>query len=149
MEAAGKAGGIVEAAISYTGDVSDPKKKKYDLKYYTNLADELVKVGTHVLGIKDMAGLLRPKAAHMLIDAIRQKHPDVPIHIHTHDTAGAGVAAMLACAESGADVVDVAVDSMSGMTSQPSMGAVVACLLGRCITQIDTRFSSMLPSSYR
>lgn len=130
MEAAGKAGGVVEAAISYTGDVSDPTKTKYDLKYYTNLADELVKAGTHVLCIKDMAGLLKPRAASLLITAIRDKHPDVPIHIHTHDTSGAGVASMLACAEAGADVVDVAVDSMSGMTSQPSMGAVVASLQG-------------------
>lgn len=131
MEAAGKAGGIVEAAISYTGDVSNPERKKYDLKYYTDLANELVKAGTHVLAIKDMAGLLKPKAATMLIDAIRQKNPDVPIHIHTHDTAGVGVASMLACVESGADVVDVAVDSMSGMTSQPSMGAIVASLQGK------------------
>lgn len=73
-----------------------------------------------------MAGLLKPQAATMLIDALRQKHPDIPIHVHTHDTAGAGVAAMLAAAEAGADVVDVAVDTMSGMTSQPSMGAVIA-----------------------
>lgn len=145
MEAAGKAGGIVEAAISYTGDVSDPNKKKYDLKYYTNLADELVKAGTHVLAIKDMAGLLKPNAARMLIDAIRQKHPDVPLHIHTHDTAGAGVASMLACAESGADVVDVAVDSMSGMTSQPSMGAIVAALHG---TPNDTKFDLRNVSEY-
>lgn len=135
MEAAGKAGGIVEAAISYTGDVSDPKRTKYDLNYYTNLATELVKAGTHVLSIKDMAGLLKPKAAKLLVSAIRDKHPDVPIHIHTHDTSGAGVAAMLACAEAGADVVDVAVDSMSGLTSQPSMGAVVASLEG---TPLDT-----------
>ncbi|XP_052872656.1 pyruvate carboxylase, mitochondrial isoform X1 [Anopheles cruzii] len=135
MEAAGNAGGVVEAAISYTGDVSDPKRTKYDLKYYTNLADELVKAGTHVLCIKDMAGLLKPQAARLLITAIREKHPDVPIHIHTHDTSGAGVASMLACAEAGADVVDVAVDSMSGMTSQPSMGAVVASLQG---TGLDT-----------
>ncbi|KAL5288795.1 PC.2 family protein [Megaselia abdita] len=135
MEAAGKAGGVVEAAISYTGDVSDPTKTKYDLKYYTNLADELVKAGTHVLCIKDMAGLLKPAAAKLLITAIRDKHPDIPIHIHTHDTSGAGVASMLACADAGADVVDVAVDSMSGMTSQPSMGAVVASLQG---TKLDT-----------
>ncbi|XP_063217781.1 pyruvate carboxylase, mitochondrial isoform X2 [Bacillus rossius redtenbacheri] len=130
MEAAGKAGGVVEAAISYTGDVSDPSRKKYDLKYYLNLSDELVKAGTHILCIKDMAGLLKPRAARLLIGALRDRHPDVPIHVHTHDTAGAGVASMLACAESGADVVDVAVDSMSGMTSQPSMGAVVAALHG-------------------
>jgi len=125
MDAAGKAGGVIEAAISYTGDVSDPTKTKYDLKYYMNLADELVKAGTHILGIKDMAGLLKPQAARLLIGALRDRYPDMPIHVHTHDTSGAGVAAMLAAAEAGADVVDVAVDSMSGLTSQPSMGAIV------------------------
>ncbi|XP_039957967.1 pyruvate carboxylase, mitochondrial isoform X1 [Bactrocera neohumeralis] len=145
MEAAGKAGGVVEAAISYTGDVSDPARTKYDLKYYTNLADELVKAGTHVLCIKDMAGLLKPQAAKLLITAIRDKHPDIPIHIHTHDTSGAGVASMLACAEAGADVVDTAVDSMSGMTSQPSMGAVVASLQG---TPLDTQFDLRDVSEY-
>lgn len=145
MEAVGKAGGIIEAAISYTGDVSDPNRTKYNLKYYTDLADQLVKAGTHVLSIKDMAGLLKPKAASMLIDAIRQKHPDVPIHIHTHDTAGVGVASMLACVRSGADVIDVAVDSMSGMTSQPSMGAVVAALQG---TPNDTHFDLNDVSEY-
>ncbi|XP_017836752.2 pyruvate carboxylase, mitochondrial-like [Drosophila busckii] len=137
MKAVGEAGGIIEAAISYTGDVSDPTRTKYDLKYYTNLADELVKAGTHVLCIKDMAGLLKPEASKLLISAIRDKHPDVPIHVHTHDTSGAGVASMLACAQAGADIVDVAVDSMSGMTSQPSMGAIVASLQG---TPLDTKF---------
>ncbi|XP_064543526.1 pyruvate carboxylase, mitochondrial isoform X1 [Drosophila montana] len=145
MEAAGKAGGVVEAAISYSGDVSDPKRTKYDLKYYTDLADELVKAGTHVLCIKDMAGLLKPEAARLLITAIRDKHPDVPIHVHTHDTSGAGVASMLACAQAGADVVDVAVDSMSGMTSQPSMGAVVASLQG---TPLDTQMDLNDVSEY-
>ncbi|GBP43563.1 Pyruvate carboxylase, mitochondrial [Eumeta japonica] len=145
MDAAGKAGGVVEAAISYTGDVSSPEKQKYDLKYYLNLADELVKGGTHVLAIKDMAGLLKPQAARLLISAIRDKHPDVPIHVHTHDTSGAGVAAMLACAEAGADVVDVAVDSMSGLTSQPSMGAVVASLER---TSLDTGLSLQKVSEY-
>ncbi len=77
-----------------------------------------------------MAGLLKPRAGAMLVDAIRQRHPDLPIHIHTHDTSGAGVASMLECARAGADVVDVAVDAMSGMTSQPAMGAVVASLMG-------------------
>ncbi|XP_047508067.1 pyruvate carboxylase, mitochondrial isoform X3 [Pieris napi] len=145
MEAAGKAGGVVEAAISYTGDVSNPEKSKYDLKYYVNLADELVKAGTHVLGIKDMAGLLKPQAAKILISAIRERHPSVPIHVHTHDTAGAGVAAMLACAEAGADVVDVAVDSMSGLTSQPSMGALVASLQS---TKLDTGIPLQTVSEY-
>ncbi|XP_050677665.1 pyruvate carboxylase, mitochondrial isoform X2 [Leptidea sinapis] len=145
MDAAGKAGGVVEAAISYTGDVSDPSKTKYDLKYYMNLADELVKGGTHVLGIKDMAGLLKPQAAKLLITAIRDRHPDIPIHVHTHDTSGAGVASMLACAEAGADVVDVAVDSMSGLTSQPSMGAIVASLQS---TPLDTGISLQTVSEY-
>jgi pyruvate carboxylase len=126
MEAAGNAGGVVEAAIAYTGDVSNPEKTKYNLKYYLDLADELVKAGTHILGIKDMAGLLRPAAARLLVGALRDKFPDLPIHVHTHDTAGAGVASMLAAADAGADIVDVAVDSMSGLTSQPSMGAVIA-----------------------
>ncbi|XP_039997309.1 pyruvate carboxylase, mitochondrial-like isoform X2 [Xiphias gladius] len=135
MEAAGAAGGVVEAAISYTGDVSDPMRQKYSLDYYVKLADELVKAGTHILCIKDMAGLLKPEASKLLVGALRDRFPDVPIHVHTHDTAGAGVAAMLACAEAGADVVDVAVDSMAGMTSQPSMGAIVACAKG---TKLDT-----------
>ncbi|KAM8880817.1 pyruvate carboxylase, mitochondrial-like isoform 1-T1 [Synchiropus picturatus] len=135
MEAAGTAGGVVEAAISYTGDVSDPTRQKYTLDYYLKLADELIKAGTHILCIKDMAGLLKPEASKLLIGSLRDRFPDVPIHVHTHDTAGAGVAAMLACAEAGADVVDVAVDSMAGMTSQPSMGAIVACAKG---TKQDT-----------
>ncbi|WAR18768.1 PYC-like protein [Mya arenaria] len=128
MDAVGNAGGVIEAAISYTGDVSDPTRTKYNLDYYVDLATELVKAGTHVLAIKDMSGILKPRAATMLVGALRQKFPDMPIHVHTHDTAGAGVAAMLACYQAGADVVDVACDSMSGMTSQPSMGAVVASL---------------------
>ncbi|XP_073434587.1 pyruvate carboxylase, mitochondrial [Dendrobates tinctorius] len=135
MEAAGQAGGVVEAAISYTGDVADPTRTKYTLDYYVNLAEELVKAGTHILCIKDMAGLLKPGASDLLIRALRDKFPDIPIHVHTHDTAGAGVASMLACAQAGADIVDVAVDSMSGMTSQPSMGAMVACTKG---TDLDT-----------
>uniref|UniRef100_A0A4W3GN16 Pyruvate carboxylase, mitochondrial-like n=1 Tax=Callorhinchus milii TaxID=7868 RepID=A0A4W3GN16_CALMI len=82
-----------------------------------------------------MAGLLKPNGARLLIQALRDRFPDIPIHVHTHDTAGAGVASMLAAAEAGADIVDVAVDSMSGMTSQPSMGAIVACTRG---TELDT-----------
>ncbi|XP_074861052.1 pyruvate carboxylase, mitochondrial [Carettochelys insculpta] len=130
MEAAGQAGGVVEAAISYTGDVADPTRTKYTLDYYVQLAKELVKAGTHILCIKDMAGLLKPQASEMLVGALRQHFPETPIHIHTHDTSGAGVASMLACADAGADIVDVAVDAMSGMTSQPSMGALVACTRG-------------------
>ena len=85
--------------------------------------------------LQDMAGLLKPESSRQLIGALRERYPEMPIHVHTHDTAGAGVAAMLACAEAGADVVDVAVDSMAGMTSQPSMGAIVACAKG---TKLNT-----------
>ena len=94
------------------------------------LVDQVVKLGTHVLGIKDMAGVLKPKAARLLIGTIREKYPDLPIHVHTHDSAGTGVASMVACAEAGADAVDAASDSMSGMTSQPSIGAILASLEG-------------------
>lgn len=128
MEAVAKAGGVVEASICYSGDLTDPTKTKYNLDYYVHLADELVKAGTHILAIKDMAGLLKPAAAKLLIGALRSRHPRMPIHVHTHDTAGAGVASMLACSEAGADIVDAATDSMSGLTSQPSLGAIAACL---------------------
>lgn len=145
MDAVGRAGGVVEAAISYTGDITDPTKTKYNLPYYVKLADELILNGAHVLCIKDMAGLLKPRAATILVDSIRQKHPHIPLHIHTHDTSGAGVASMLNCVYAGADVVDVAVDSMSGMTSQPSMGAFVASLQG---SELDTGLSMDSISKY-
>ena len=118
-----------------TGDVSDPSRSKYDLDYYLSVTRELVDLDIHVLGIKDMAGLLKPQAAELLVGALRDEFPNLPIHVHTHDTAGTGVAAMLACANAGADAVDVAIDSMSGLTSQPSMGAIVASLKG---TNLDT-----------
>lgn len=136
IDAVGEAGGIVEAAVCYTGDVSDPKRTKYSLQYYVDVAGQLVERGTHVLAIKDMAGLLKPKAAKMLIGALRDAFPEVPIHVHTHDTAAAGVASMLACAEAGADVVDVALEAMAGLTSQPAVGAIVAALQG---TPLDTK----------
>ena len=105
-------------------------KKKYNLEYYLNVVEKLVNMGIHVLGVKDMAGVLKPRAARLLIGAIREKYPDLPIHVHTHDSAGTGVASMVACAEAGADAVDAAIDSMSGMTSQPSIGAILASLEG-------------------
>ena len=121
--------------------------KKYNHKYYMDLAEKIVNTGTHILGIKDMAGIypsldrsdlyankvagvLKPKAARLLVGSLREKYPDLPIHIHTHDSAGTGVASMVACAEAGADGVDAASDSMSGMTSQPSIGAIMASLEG-------------------
>ncbi|BGP04845.1 Pyruvate carboxylase [Rhodotorula toruloides] len=129
IDAAKQAGGVVEAVICYTGDVANPKgHSKYTLDYYLNFAQELVDCGIHVLAIKDMAGLLKPEAATMLVGALRKKFPDIPIHVHSHDTAGISVSSMLACAAAGADVVDVAIDSMSGTTSQPSMGAVCSAL---------------------
>ena len=94
------------------------------------LVEKIVNMGVHILGIKDMAGVLKPRAATLLVGSIRKKYPDLPIHVHTHDSAGTGVASMVACAQAGADAVDAATDSMSGMTSQPSMGALVASLEG-------------------
>jgi pyruvate carboxylase len=139
VDAAGAAGGFVEGAMSYTGDVADPTKGKYNLDYYLELARNLVDMGVHSLAIKDMAGLLTPRASTMLVSALREAHPDIPIHVHTHDTAGSGVASMIAAAQAGADVVDAAIDGMSGLTSQPSLGALVANMKG---TDLDTGISS-------
>jgi pyruvate carboxylase len=135
IDCVGEAGGIIEAAVCYTGDVSNPLRGQYDLEYYLNFVRELEALGIHVLAIKDMAGLLKPEAATMLVGAIRQEFPDLPIHVHTHDTAGTGVASMLACARAGADAVDAASDAMSGTTAQPSIGAIVASTNG---TAYDT-----------
>ena len=129
IEAAQKTGRIVETAICYTGDVSDPTRTKYDLKYYVNLAREIVRRGTHLLCIKDMAGLLRPRAATMLVKALRDA-VDVPLHLHMHDTAGNSVAANLAAIDAGVAVVDGAVSSMAGMTSQPSLSSLSFALAG-------------------
>ncbi|KAL9129926.1 MAG: hypothetical protein Q9217_001774 [Psora testacea] len=129
IRAVQKAGGVVEATVCYSGDMLNPHKK-YNLDYYMDLIEKIVKIGTHIIGIKDMAGVLKPKAATLLIGSIRKKYPDIPIHVHTHDSAGTGVATYVACADAGADAVDTATDSMSGMTSQPSVGAVLASLEG-------------------
>ena len=129
IKAVQKAGGVVEATVCYSGDMLNPKKK-YNLNYYLDLVDKIVKLGTHVLGIKDMAGVLKPRAATLLVGSIRKKYPDLPIHVHCHDSAGTGVATYVACAEAGADAVDTATDSLSGMTSQPSVNALLASLEG-------------------
>lgn len=129
MKAVQKAGGVVEGTVCYSGDMLNPNKK-YNLEYYLDFVDKIVKIGTHIIGIKDMAGVLKPRAATLLIGNIRKKYPDIPIHVHTHDSAGTGVATYVACAEAGADAVDTATDSMSGMTSQPSVGATLASLQG-------------------
>eukprot|EP00879_Flechtneria_rotunda_P008891 GHRR01009311.1.p1 GENE.GHRR01009311.1~~GHRR01009311.1.p1 ORF type:complete len:945 (+),score=298.10 GHRR01009311.1:108-2942(+) len=129
------AGGIAEGTICYSGDLTDPTRTKYTLDYYMDLAEQLVDHGIHSLGIKDMAGLLKPRAATQLVGALRARFPDLVIHVHTHDSAGTGVATQIAAAEAGADIIDCAIDSMSGLTSQPNMGAIVNALAG---TELDT-----------
>jgi len=136
VEAVKKAGGVVEATVCYSGDMLNPKKK-YNLEYYIDVVDKIVAMGTHILGIKDMAGTLKPGAATRLIGAIRAKYPDLPIHVHTHDSAGTGVASMTAAALAGADAVDAASNSMSGMTSQPSISALIASLEGQLDTNLN------------
>jgi pyruvate carboxylase len=129
IEAAQKTGKVVETSICYTGDVSDPRRTKFDLKYYVNMAKEVVKRGTHLLAIKDMAGLLKPRAATMLVKALKDA-VDVPLHLHMHDTSGNSIASYFAAIEAGVDVVDGAVGSMSGMTSQPSLSSLAFGLAG-------------------
>ena len=127
IDAVCETGKIAEAAICYTGDILDPMRSKYDLRYYIDLAKELEAAGAHVLGIKDMAGLLKPAAARVLIRELRQE-VGLPIHFHTHDTSGAAAATVLAAVEEGVDAFDAAMDSMSGLTSQPCLGSIVAAL---------------------
>jgi pyruvate carboxylase len=121
------AGKLCEAAICYTGNLSDPRETKYTLDYYLKLARELQAAGTHVLGIKDMGGQCRPDAARLLIAALKDE-TGLPIHFHTHDTSGIAAASVLAAVEAGAHAVDCAIDSMSGLTSQPNMGSIVEAL---------------------
>lgn len=129
VDAVKKAGGVVEATVCYSGDMLQPGKK-YNLEYYLMVVDQIVEMGTHFLGIKDMAGTMKPKAASLLVGHIRAKYPNLPIHVHTHDSAGTGVASMDAAAKAGADVVDAASNAMSGMTSQPSISALLASFEG-------------------
>lgn len=129
IEAVRNEGKVAEVALCYTGDITDPGRTKYDLKYYVELAGELERAGAQIIGIKDMSGLLKPRAASMLIAALKQE-VGVPLHLHTHDTAGTGVATLLAAAEAGVDIVDAAISSLSGLTSQPSLNTLVAALQG-------------------
>ncbi|MFB9688588.1 pyruvate carboxylase [Amycolatopsis plumensis] len=116
---------VAEVALCYTSDLSDPGEKLYTLDYYLKLAEQIVGAGAHVLAIKDMAGLLRAPAATKLVTALRKEF-DLPVHIHTHDTAGGQLATYLAAINAGADAVDGAVSSMAGTTSQPSLSSIVA-----------------------
>ena len=119
-----KTGGIAEGALCYTGDILNPERKKYDLNYYLRLAKDLENAGSHILAVKDMSGLLKPYAAKILIEALKDT-VKIPIHLHTHDTSSLQTATYLMAIEAGVDVVDCALGSLSGITSQPNLNSVV------------------------
>ncbi|WP_281984093.1 pyruvate carboxylase [Thalassorhabdomicrobium marinisediminis] len=127
MDAVIAADKVCEGTICYTGDINDPDRSKYDLQYYVGMAKDLEKAGAHVLGLKDMAGLLKPKAATQLISALKDE-VGLPIHFHTHDTSGAAIATVLAASAAGVDAIDAAMDALSGNTSQPTLGSIVEAL---------------------
>ncbi|MDJ1008042.1 MAG: pyruvate carboxylase [Paracoccaceae bacterium] len=129
MDAVVETGRVCEGTICYTGDLGNPDRAKYDLKYYVAMAKELEAAGAHVLGLKDMAGLLKPAAARVLVKALKEE-VGLPIHFHTHDTAGIASGTILAAAEMGVDAVDCAMDALSGNTSQATLGTVVEALAG-------------------
>ncbi|MCH2076417.1 MAG: pyruvate carboxylase [Rhodobacteraceae bacterium] len=129
MDAVVENGKVCEGTVCYTGDILNPERSKYDVKYYVDMAKELEAAGAHVLGLKDMAGLLKPAAARILIKALKEE-VGLPIHFHTHDTAGIASATILAAAEAGVDAVDAAMDSFSGNTSQATLGTVVEAMQG-------------------
>ncbi len=134
MDAVLESGKLLEGAICYTGDMLDPNRPKYDLDYYLKMARDLEAAGCHIIGVKDMAGLCKPDAAELLIGAIKRE-TGLPVHFHTHDTSGISAASVLAAVRAGADAVDGACDSLSGVTSQPNLGSIVEALRG---TQRDT-----------
>jgi pyruvate carboxylase len=127
MDAVLESGKLLEAAICYTGDLLNPSRAKYDLSYYVDLARELENAGAHIIAVKDMGGLMKPAAARLLFAALREE-VGTPIHFHTHDTSGLSAATVLAAVEAGVDAVDAAMDSLSGLTSQPCLGSLVAAL---------------------
>tara|TARA_Y100000590_G_C15717913_1_gene1012506 strand:- start:1282 stop:3069 length:1788 start_codon:yes stop_codon:yes gene_type:complete len=127
IEEVKKSGKICEGAICYTNDVTNPKENKYTLKYYIDLVKKLDKLGVNIITIKDMAGLCKPEAARILINEIRNS-TNLPIHFHTHDTSGTSSASVLSAIDSGVDIVDLAMDSMSGLTSQPAIGSIASII---------------------
>jgi len=127
IEAVRQSGRVCEAAICYTGDILDARREKYSLEYYVRLAKELERMGAHVLGIKDMAGVCKPYAAWKLVSTLKQEI-GLPIHFHTHDTSGINAASILKASEAGVDAADAAIASMSGTTSQPNLNSIVAAL---------------------
>jgi pyruvate carboxylase len=129
MEAVRKTGKICEAAICYTGDITDPARNKYPLEYYVSMAKELEQMGAHILAIKDMAGLLKPFAAFQLVKALKE-NIGIPVHLHTHDTSSNGSATLLMACQAGVDIVDAALSSLSGLTAQPNLNALVSALHG-------------------
>ncbi|MEW6582194.1 MAG: pyruvate carboxylase [Actinomycetota bacterium] len=129
MDAVLETGALLEAAICYTGDLTARDPGRYDLAYYVSIARQLEAAGAHVIGIKDMAGLCKPEAARRLVAALREE-VGCPIHFHTHDTSGISAASVLAAADVGVDAADAAMDPMSGLTSQPNLGAIVEALRG-------------------
>ncbi|WP_312469147.1 pyruvate carboxylase [Neobacillus sp.] len=129
IDAVRQTGKIAEASICYTGDILDASRTKYDVNYYKSLAKELEKKGAHILGIKDMAGLLKPEAAYRLISELKETI-DIPIHLHTHDTSGNGIFTYARAIDAGVDIVDVALSTMAGLTSQPSANSLIYALEG-------------------
>ncbi|MCQ6279793.1 pyruvate carboxylase [Bacillus sp. EB600] len=129
IDAVRQSGKIAEAAICYTGDILDPSRDKYNLNYYKTLGKELEAQGAHILAIKDMAGLLKPEAAYQLVSELKDA-VDIPVHLHTHDTSGNGIFTYARAIEAGVDIVDVAVSSMAGLTSQPSANSLYYALVG-------------------
>ena len=127
IDAVLESGKLCEAAMCYTGNLSDPRERKYTLDYYLSMARELKAAGTHILGVKDMAGLCQPQAAYTLIKALKAEI-GLPVHFHTHDTSGIGAASVFAAVAAGADAVDAAMDAMSGLTSQPNLGSIASAL---------------------
>ncbi len=135
---------ICEATLCYTGDITDSKRDKYDLKYYVDMAKELESMGAHMLAIKDMSGLCHPNAAHKLVKTLRSE-VGMPIHFHTHDSSGIASASVIKASEAGVDVVDLAISSLSGLTSQPNLNSVVNALQSdRRDTQLDLAFFDSL-----
>ncbi|MGQ0502673.1 MAG: pyruvate carboxylase [Panacagrimonas sp.] len=129
MDAVIESGAVCEGTLCYTGDLFDAARPKYNLKYYVDMAKQLEKAGAHILGIKDMSGVCKPRAARELVRALKQEI-GIPLHFHTHDTSGIAAASVLAAVEAGCDAVDGALDSMSGLTSQPNLGSIAAALSG-------------------
>lgn len=129
IDAVRDSGKIAEATMCYTGDILDSNRPKYSLNYYKDLAKELEQSGAHILGIKDMAGLLKPEAAYRLVSALKETI-NIPIHLHTHDTSGNGIYTYARAIDAGVDIVDVAVSSMAGLTSQPSANSLYYALSG-------------------